>query len=90
MRNGLLTLGMTALLLGGCATGVYQQASQTDPEFGRAFRQNVAAQIADPAPAYDYDTPPASSGERTAVAQERYATGQVTKPVAESTDGGGE
>ena len=85
MRYGFLTVGLAALALSGCASVVHQEANEVDPNFGRALRQNIAAQIANPVPSYSYDTPPASSGPRTAVAQERYDTGAVTQPAAEST-----
>ena len=85
MRYGFLTIGLAALAVSGCASVVHQEANEVDPNFGRALRQNIAAQIANPVPSYSYDNPPASSGPRTAVAQERYDTGTVTAPVAEST-----
>jgi len=43
MRNGLLTLGLTGLLLGGCATGVAHPARQTHGTFGRASRETVCS-----------------------------------------------
>lgn len=92
MRHGILTIGLAALALSGCASVVHQEASEVDPTFGRALRQNIAAQVADPAPNYDYTNPPASGGERTALAQDRYNKGQVTQPVAQATSavsGGG-
>ncbi len=89
MRYALLTLGLAAAVLGGCASEIHKEATDVDPDFGRAVRQNIAAQIADPAPVYDYENPPASGGERTAAAQDRYNKGQVTQPVPQSTSGGG-
>jgi type IV pilus biogenesis protein CpaD/CtpE len=83
MRYALLTIGLSALGLAGCV-----QATTPDPGFGVALRQNIAAQIADPAPRYDRTNPPASDGARTALAQERYEKGQVIQPQAESTGGG--
>ena len=91
MRYGYLTVGLVALALSGCEA-IPNQANRTDPEFGRALRQNLAAQVADPAPNYAYDNPPASSGPRTGVAQKRYDTGTVIQPSGESTQtvtGGG-
>lgn len=85
MRYGFLTIGLAALALSGCSSAVYKAADIEDPNFGRALRQNIAAQIANPAPNYDYTNPPASSGPRTSVAQERYNTGTVTQPTIEST-----
>jgi hypothetical protein len=91
MRYGYLTVGLAALALSGCEA-IPNQATTNDPNFGRALRQNIAAQIADPAPNYAYDNPPASSGPRTSVAQKRYDTGTVLQPQAQSTSdaaGGG-
>lgn len=87
MRYGILTIGLAALGLCGCA----QQANMVDPDFGVALRQNIAAQVADPAPRYVRAEPPASDGSRTALAQQRYQKGQVIVPQAESTSsvGGG-
>lgn len=88
MRYGYLTVGLAALALSGCASEVHQEASETDPSFGRALHQNLAAQIADPAPNYSYDAPPASNGPRTAGAQTRYEAGQVTPPETQNTMSG--
>ena len=84
MRYGYLTVGLAALALSGCEA-LPNQAHMTDPNFGRALRQNLAAQVADPAPNYAYDNPPASSGPRTALAQKRYETGTVIQPSSETT-----
>jgi len=80
MRYALLTIGLSALGLTGCV-----QATTVDPEFGVAVRQNIAAQIADPAPHYERDLPAASDGPRTALAQQRYQKGQVIPPETTST-----
>ena len=91
MRYGYLTVGLAALALSGCEA-IPNQAHRTDPEFGRALRQNLAAQVADPAPNYSYENPPASSGPRTGLAQKRYDTGTVIAPSTETTQtvtGGG-
>ena len=87
MRYALLTIGLSALGLVGCV-----QATTVNPDFGVALRQNVAAQIADPAPRYDRTNPPASDGPRTALAQDRYQKGTVIAPQIETTSsaaGGG-
>ena len=92
MRYGYLTVGLAALALSGCSSAVYKAADIEDPNFGRALRQNLAAQVANPAPDYDYANPPASSGPRTSISQERYDTGTVIKPEAQATStvsGGG-
>lgn len=85
MRYGLLPIGLAALALGGCSSDVYKAADIGEPDFGRAVRQNIAAQVADPAPNYEYADPPASSGPRTSKAQERYETGTVIQPTVEAT-----
>ena len=85
MRYGFLTIGLAALALSGCAAVVHQEATDVDPTFGRALRQNLAAQVANPAPDYDYTNPPASGGPRTAVAQKRYDTGTVIQPTTQET-----
>jgi len=86
MRYALLTIGLSALGLAGCVQG-----NTVDPDFGVALRQNIAAQIADPAPRYVRAEPPASDGPRTALAQDRYQKGTTIPPQAESTSsvGGG-
>lgn len=85
MRYGFLTVGLAALALSGCSSAVYKAADIDDPNFGRAVRQNLAAQVANPAPDYAYTDPPASSGPRTSVAQKRYETGTVIQPDAQAT-----
>lgn len=80
MRYALLTIGLSALGLSACV-----QATTVDPEFGVALRQNIAAQVADPAPRYERTAPPASDGPRTALAQQRYEKGQVIPPAATAT-----
>lgn len=80
MRHGMLTLGLVALALCGCV-----QAGNLAPDFGVATRQNVAVQIADPAPRFERAAPPASSGPRTALAQDRYNKGTVIQPDTQGT-----
>ena len=80
MRHALITIGLAALGLSGCV-----QANTVNPDFGVAVRQNIAAQIADPAPRYERTAPPASDGPRTALAQQRYEKGQVIPPETTST-----
>lgn len=80
MRYALLTIGLSALGLSGCVQG-----NTVDPDFGVAVRQNIAAQIADPAPRYVRADPPASDGSRTALAQQRYQKGTVIQPVVQGT-----
>lgn len=83
------TLAILALTasLGGCI----QAPGHIDPNFGYAVRQDIVAQIADPDARYQRTRNPASSGERAALAQKRYAKGQVVQPASEGTGamGGG-
>jgi hypothetical protein len=84
MRYGIVTIGLASLALAGCEA-IPNQGHLSDPTYGQALRQNLAAQVADPAPDYERTEPPASSGPRTALAQKRYETGQVIQPVAQAT-----
>jgi hypothetical protein len=81
IRIGGLALLVGALGASGCAVSRYHL---TD-DYGRAVRENVAAQIADPDARYKGEPAPASSGPRTASAQTRYDAGAVTPPAATST-----
>ena len=76
-------------LLGGCAAGSgtgKQDLTDTHfDDFGRSVRQDIAAQIADPDPAWKKDAPPASSGKRAALAQKRYQANSVLKSTATTT-----
>ncbi|MFN3515216.1 MAG: hypothetical protein ACK41C_19390 [Phenylobacterium sp.] len=58
-----------------------QAQGDLSPGFGTSTSQTRAAQVADPDAAYARETPPASAGERTVGAQQRYNSGRVT-PVA--------
>lgn len=77
----LAILALAAAALSGCA--VSSQHIATD--YGRALRQDVAAQIADPDARYKGDPTPASNGSRSAMAQTRYERGQVIQPASTST-----
>ena len=74
-RTGLLIASLAAGL-GGCA---YSQV-HLDRTFGQATRESVVAQIADPDAQYSGVPAPGSSGDRVALAQERYQTGTVKEP----------
>jgi hypothetical protein len=65
-----------AALLGGCV-----QASNLNRDFGRAYHENIVAQVADPDARYKGDPDPGTNGARVALAQERYRTGKVIRPV---------
>jgi hypothetical protein len=81
IRIGGLALLVATLGVSGCAVSSYHMAD----DYGRAVRQDVAAQIADPDARYKGDPDPASSGPRTALAQSRYDAGKVTQPASTST-----
>ena len=55
------------------------------PDFAQSLRQNVGAQIADPDARYARQEPPAASGARTALAQQRYNKGTVAAPSSQGT-----
>jgi hypothetical protein len=58
-----------------------------DPDYGVAVRADQAAQIADPNAHYLGDPPPGYNGVRSALAEKRYDTGRVIKPMVSSTSG---
>ena len=68
-------------LLAGCLSPQHG----LEPDFGRAVRNNVAAQIADPEPRYARKDEPASNGVRAAAAARRYEHGEVIQPATQST-----
>jgi type IV pilus biogenesis protein CpaD/CtpE len=77
----LSVLTLAAAALSGCAVS----STHISSDYGRAVRQDVAAQIADPDAKYKGDPAPASNGLRSAVAQGKYEHGQVTPPASSST-----
>jgi hypothetical protein len=88
VRFGAVALLAGTLGLTGCAVSRYHISD----DHGRAVRQSIAAQIADPDARYTGDPAPASSGVRTAAAQTAYQTGNVKAPASTSTSsvaGGG-
>jgi len=85
-RTGLLLAAVVAggALLSACADERQLSDDMHASDFGRAVREDMAAQIADPDAAYK-GPPPPSSGERAALAQTRYKADKVTQPVSTST-----
>lgn len=81
-RIGAFT-GLTTLALG--LAGCVQAPGNMQPDFGASMRQDIAAQVADPGARYKRTDPPASSGERTALAQDRYNKGKVITPSTPTT-----
>ena len=84
IRVGAAALLAGSLALSGCAVSSYHLAD----DYGRAVRQDLAAQIADPDARYKGDVQPASNGARTSGAQARYETGTVKEPVVISASSG--
>jgi len=70
---------VTALGLGGCAT------QHLSADFGKAVRQNVAAQVANPDATFTGVVAPGSNSARVAAAQDRYVKGKVIAPMGQST-----
>jgi hypothetical protein len=85
MRAIYTLIGVTAAaaLLGGCV----QSQMHLSSDFGRAVRQDIVAQIADPDAHYTGDPAPGSNGLRVGLAQKRYDTGKVleAKPPTTTT-----
>lgn len=77
-RFGLAILAAGAL--GGCESQL-----RLSPDYGMAFRQDVAAQIADPDAHYAGVPQPGSSPARVSLAQRRYVSGRVIQPASTST-----
>jgi hypothetical protein len=65
----------------GC---VYPDLHLSD-DYGRALRQDIVAQVANPEPAYTGVPAPGSAGSRVGSAQDRYHAGKVTQPASTST-----
>jgi hypothetical protein len=89
-RTALLiaAIGMAGALVAGCTADGQIKENIGAEDFGRAVKEDLAAQIADPDAAYK-GPPPASSGERAQIAQQRYATDAVKQPPSITTGGGG-
>jgi hypothetical protein len=95
MRKALATHVLTtaglaaAVLLAGCAESRIRNpvwsTLRIDPDFGSATRADFAAQIANPEPHYAGSPAPGSDGERTGLAQARYAVDRVIPPATAST-----
>ena len=76
----LALVAMIGALAGCTADGTGGLVYNTGPDtFGEANRQTMAAQVVDPAPAYE-TAQAAGSGEHAAQAIERYRTDKVKKP----------
>lgn len=92
MRPWYWSIGAAILLLTACDHPAERPLS---PNFGDAVRQNLQAQIINPAPPSDL-LPSTMSGERAASAMQRYREHRVIPPSHQSSssvhvnnDGGG-
>jgi hypothetical protein len=70
-----------ALALSGCV----QSRLNLSDDYGRAIRQDLAAQVADPDARYKGVPAPGSDGHRVDQAMERYNRNAVIRPAATST-----
>jgi len=85
-RTGSVAVTVLACLaLSACA----QSSLRMNPDFGRAVRQDVAAQIADPDAHYEGTPAPGSRGDRVGLAQTRYQNNQVIQPSSTTASGAG-
>jgi len=87
LRTGLLiaALGGAGALLIGCTADGQLKDDMGSADFGKAVREDFAAQVADPDAAYK-GPPPPSNGERASVATKRY-TDDTVKAASGSTTG---
>lgn len=70
-----------ALGLSACA----QSRMDLADDYGRAVRQDLIAQVADPDAHYQGVATPGSNGRRVGIAQERYNRNAVVQPASTST-----
>ena len=84
----LAALAGAAAMLAGCAMDSSRQDTawrQQNDDFGRAVREDLAAQIADPDPAWKNAPPPPSDGVKARLAETRYQQGKVIRPQGATT-----
>jgi len=84
-------IGSAAIIVLGCfvLSACTQSSLRINPDFGRAVRQDVAAQIANPDAKYEGTPDPGSRGDRVGLAQQRYQTNQVIPPATMTASGEG-
>jgi hypothetical protein len=80
-----MIVAAAAVALSGCVT---QAKEHMSADFGVAYRQDIAAQIAYPDARYTGDPAPGSSGARVGLAQDRYVRGEVIEPAAATAASG--
>jgi len=77
-------------ILSGCASTAHGKKAAVDPfnsqfdTFGRAVRQDIAAQVADPDPAWKGSPPPPTDGRRVEETQKAYHKEQSTTSTSTS------
>lgn len=76
-----VSLSLAVLALGACSTsgqiGLSNAIDPTNKDFGQSVRQNIAAQIVNPAPS---TAPVEASGARVSKAVNAYQADKVEKP----------
>ena len=78
MKNHCKILGIISMsILGACTTSM----DLTSDSFGDAVRHNIAAQHVKPTDAQKQNTFIRADAQRSALAQQRYKTDKVEKPV---------
>src|SRR5689334_13564935 len=86
MSNPVALFCLLAVAGLGLAACVTDQAHLSN-DFGRAVREDLQAQIADPDARSAGDPAPASDGRRSALAQTRYQRNLVIQPMSSSVTG---
>lgn len=82
------TKAASLLLIAGLCLGLSAcnvSRMRLSHDFGRAVRQDVMAQVADPTPSYTGVPAPGAGGARVDLAQQRYVTGKTIKPATNTT-----
>jgi len=80
----LAALAGVGVIAAGCADEKALTEDMHSTDFGRAVKEDIAAQITDPDASYK-GPPPASSGQRANLAQTRYKTDKVIVPTGTTT-----
>lgn len=79
-----MILFVAPLMLAACT---YDARQPLSPDFGNAVRQNIAAQVANPAASADPADDPAWYGDVAVGSMERYRTGTTYQPKLLTGDG---
>lgn len=86
--SAVLAKSATVAVLVGAALGLsacVQSRIDLADDYGRAVRQDLLAQVADPDARYNGVPAPGSNGRRVGIAQERYNRNAVIQPASTST-----